>query len=167
MNKINQIGIKTIRKDAWDKVTGRVKYNSDTISSDMLHGRMFISTYAHALIKDIDISKAQVSNGVRAVITGEDSSVLTGSTIQDRPILARDKVRYFGEPIALVVADSEQEAMVAVDLIEVEYEPLAVVNSIRDGIRENPTLVHKNLGHYFCPDEEILPLANSNIAHQV
>jgi len=115
MNQSKQIGIKTIRKDAWDKVTGKAKYNNDTITSNMLHGRMFISPYAHALIKNIDISKAEMNKGVRAIITGKDSSVLTGSSIEDRPILARDKVRYFGEPIALVIADSEQEAMAAVD----------------------------------------------------
>lgn len=86
MKEGKQIGIKASRKDAWDKVTGRAKYNSDIIRSDMLHGRIFISPYAHALIKNIDISKAKASQGVRAVITGEDSSVLTGSSIEDRPM---------------------------------------------------------------------------------
>src|SRR5699024_8910126 len=119
---------------------------------------------AHALIKSIDVSKAEFSKGVRAVITGEDFPVMTGSSISDRPPLARNKVRHFGEPLAIVVADSEQEAMAAVDLIEVEYESLPVIKYKQDSISWDANLIHKNLGNYYCPDTEMYPIANSNIA---
>lgn len=164
---MTEIGINTLRKEAWEKVTGRAKYNGDTITSDMLHGRILTSTYAHALIKKIDISKAKSNKGVRAIVIGEDCPILTGSIIKDRPILARDRVRYFGEPVALVIADSEQEAMEALALIEVEYEALPIINSIEDAIKENAPLIHEDLGHYAYPDEEVYPIAHSNIAHEV
>ena len=105
----SQIGVSTIRKDAWDKVTGAAKYTGDIHFNQSLHARILTSPYAHALIKKIDISKAKASKGVRAVITGDYSPALVGSMISDRPPIARDRVRYFGEPVALVVANNEDE----------------------------------------------------------
>jgi len=159
----SQIGVNTLRKDAWEKVTGRAKYTGDTISADMLHVRLLTSTYAHALIKNIDTANAMKSTGVKAIITGEDVPFLTGPMICDRPIIARKKVRYFGEPVAVVVANSEEEAMRAVHLIEVEYEKLPVVNSVEDAITKGGTLVHKDLGRYYYPATHIYPKADSNI----
>lgn len=163
----SQIGVTNIRKDAWDKVTGNAKYNGDTHFNGSLHARVLTSTHAHALIKKIDISKAKASKGVRAVITGEFSDVLVGNMINDRLPIAKDKVRYFGEVVALVVADNEDEALVAVNLIEVEYEPLPVVNSIRDAIKKDATLVHEGLGRYAHLSEEVYPIAESNISNHV
>ncbi len=163
----SQIGVSPIRKDAWDKVTGKAKYTGDITIPGMLHVRIFTSTCAHGLIKTLDISKAQVYKGVQAVITGDDFPILTGSIINDRPPLARKKVRHYGEPIAMVVADTEQEAAAAVNLIKVEFEDLNVVNSIRDAIKKNPTLVHEDLGRYSYPDREVYPLADSNIADKI
>lgn len=167
MEHTSEIGVNTIRKDAWDKVTGNAKYNGDTITGDMLHARILTSPCAHGIIKKIDVSKAVANKGVRTIITGDDFPILTGSIICDRPPLARNKVRYFGEPVALVVANSEQEAIAAVNLIEVEYEPLSVVNSIKDALEENTTLVHEDLGYYMYPDKEVYPVSNSNIAHHM
>lgn len=163
----SQIGVSTIRKDAWDKVTGAAKYTGDIHFNQSLHARILTSPYAHALIKKIDISKAKASKGVRAVITGDYSPALVGSMISDRPPIARDRVRYFGEPVALVVANNEDEAAAAVHLIEVEYEPLPVVNSIEDAIKMDATLVHKDLGRYSYPSPEILPVADSNISNHI
>ncbi|WFA10438.1 xanthine dehydrogenase family protein molybdopterin-binding subunit [Tissierella sp. Yu-01] len=161
------IGVNTLRKDAWEKVTGRAKYNGDNISPDILHARLLTSPYAHALIKNIDTRKAMKSSGVKAIITGKDSPFLTGPMICDRPIIARGKVRYFGEPVAVVVANSEEEAMRAVHLIEVEYEKLPVVNSIRDAIIPESTLVHKDLNLYYYPASHIYPEFDSNIMDHV
>lgn len=165
MNK--QIGVSPIRKDAWEKVTGKAKYTGDTSLPGMLHARIFTSTCAHGLIKNLDISKALVYKGVQAVITGEDFPILTGSIISDRPPLARKKVRHYGEPIAMVVADTEQEAAAAVNLIEVEFEDLKVVNSIKDAIKKNPSLVHEGLARYSYPDREVYPQGDTNIADQI
>lgn len=163
----SQIGLSPIRKDAWDKVTGAAKYTGDIHFNESLHARILTSPHAHALIKKIDISRAKISKGVRAVITGEYCPALVGSMISDRPPIARDTVRYFGEPVALVVANSEDEAAAAVDLIDVEYEPLPVVNSIKDAIKMDATLVHKDLGRYSYPSPEILPEADSNISNHI
>ena len=95
MENISQIGVTTIRKEAWDKVTGNAKYNSDDIRPNTLQAKILTSTIAHGLIKSINIEKALNSKGVQAVITGDYYPALTGSIINDRPPIAKDKVRYF------------------------------------------------------------------------
>jgi CO/xanthine dehydrogenase Mo-binding subunit len=164
MEHIPQIGISIPKKESWDKVTGRAKYNGDYISSDTLHARILTSTHAHAIIKSIDTSKAEKSKGVQAVITGEYFPVLTGSIIEDRPPIAKDKVRYFGEPVAVVIANTEQDASYATKLIDVEYEPLPIINSVQDAIREDSILIHEKLSQYHHPSLEANPKFNTNIA---
>lgn len=167
MNKPPRIGVSTIRKEAWDKVTGAAKYNGDILSPNELHGRVLPSPYAHAIIKSIDTEEALKSKGVQAIITGEYTPILVGSIINDRPPIAKDKIRYFGEPVAIVVANSEQEAMKALKLIKIEYEPLPIVNSVFDAIKQDAPLIHENLGHYYCPDTRVYPIAHTNIADHV
>lgn len=167
MDNISKIGVSVLRKEAWDKVTGGAKYNSDILTPDILHAKMLTSSYSHALINKIDISKASQSKGVQAIITGDYLPILTGSIMSDRPPIAKDKVRYFGEPVAIVIANSEEEAMKAVKLIEVDYEPLPVVGSIKDSIKPNALLIHEDLGKYYCPDTTIYPQPNSNILDHV
>ena len=91
------------------------------------YGRLVRSPHAHALIKDIDVSKALEMPGVKAVVTGEDVPNNIGLYLIDRPIFARDRVRYVGEPVAGVVATSEEIADEAAQLVEVEYEELPAV----------------------------------------
>lgn len=167
MNNPPRIGVSTIRKEAWDKVTGAAKYNGDILSPNELHGRVLPSPYAHAIIKSIDTEEALKSKGVQAIITGEYTPILVGSIINDRPPIAKDKIRYFGEPVAIIVANSEQEAMKALKLIKIEYEPLPIVNSVFDAIKQDAPLIHENLGHYYCPDTHVYPIAHTNIADHV
>ena len=167
MPNMKRIGVSTIRKEAWDKVTGTGKYNGDTLTPETLHGRILTSTHAHAIIKSINIEEALKSKGVQAIITGDYTPVLVGSIINDRPPIAKDKVRYFGEPMAIVVANSEQEAAKALKLIKIEYEPLPIVNSISDALKPNAPLVHENLGYYYCPDTRVYPVSHTNIADHV
>ncbi|MBC8589404.1 xanthine dehydrogenase family protein molybdopterin-binding subunit [Paratissierella segnis] len=162
-----KIGVDTKRLEAWDKVTGTAKYNADFITPDTLHAVMLASPYAHAKIKKIDIKKALKSEGVLAVITGEDAPYLTGSMIHDRPPIARDRVRYFGEPVAVVVANTEEQGMKGVSLIDVKYEELPAVNKIKDAIKENPILIHKDLSRYTYAATDIYPKANTNIMDHV
>lgn len=167
MEYISRIGVNTPRKEAWDKVTGAAKYNGDIITPNILHAKMLTSPHAHAIIKSIDTSQASKAAGVQAIITGEYYPVLSGSVIEDRPPIAKDKVRYFGEPVAVVVANSEDEAMKAVQLIKVVYEPLPVVNSIGDSIKPSATLIHENLEQYHRTIDNVSPKPNSNIADHV
>ncbi|EJE7233427.1 xanthine dehydrogenase family protein molybdopterin-binding subunit [Clostridium sporogenes] len=163
----NTIGVSIPRKEAFDKVTGVAKYTDDTLLPGTLHAKMLTSRYAHAKIKSIDVSKARNASGVQAVITGDYFPVLSGTMIEDRPPIAIDRVRYYGEPVAVVIANSEQEAMKAVKLINVEYEPLPVINSINDALKPNAILIHENLGKYNHAVHNVYPEQNTNISHRV
>lgn len=167
MDDIARIGVNTLRKDSWDKVTGAANYNGDILTPDTLHARILTSIFAHANIKSIDIEEALKSEGVHAIITGDYFPTLAGTIISDRPPIAKDKVRYFGEPVAVVVANSEEEAMRATKLINVEYEPLNVITSISDALKQDSNLIHENLEHYYCPDITVYPVAHTNIADRV
>lgn len=161
------LGNSIIKKEAWDKVTGAAKYNADEIVKNIFHVKMLCSTYAHAKIKSIDVSEALKEPGVKSVLTGYDCEILFGELIDDMPPIAKEKVRYYGETVALVVADCEQTAMRAVNLIKVEYEPLPVVNTVSDAIKEDAVLIHENLADYKFESKYIYPQKNTNISHIV
>lgn len=116
------------RADALDQVLGRIKYAEDMRFPGMLHLRFLRSKHAHALIKRIDTSRAEAAPGVLGVITSKDVPFnRMGAFVQDQPILADDKVRYLGDPVAAVAAIDIKAANRALELIEVDYEPLAPV----------------------------------------
>jgi CO/xanthine dehydrogenase Mo-binding subunit len=165
MHNLNVIGKSVQRKESLDKVTGAAKYTDDYEATGLLHARMVTSPYAHAKIKSIEYENALGVSGVRAVLTGKYFPQLVGSTIIDRPPIAIDKVRYNGEPVAVVVADSEVEAEKAAQMIKVEYEPLPVVNSPGEALKKDSPLVHEDLGNYKIIDE-IFPEPNTNIANR-
>lgn len=161
------IGKSTQRQEAWDKVTGMAKYTDDYIVPGILHAKLLCSTNAHANIKSLDISDALKYPGVMTVLTGEDFPILTGVVLEDRPPLARKKVRYFGEPIALVVGKSERDAARAVNAIKIEYEPLPVVNSPSDALKENATILHEHLDQYQLAVTDVYPEPNTNIINRI
>ncbi|MEH7415246.1 xanthine dehydrogenase family protein molybdopterin-binding subunit [Neobacillus drentensis] len=156
------IGKSVIRKDALDKVTGRAKFTNDYYSNPMLSGKMVISPYGHAKIVSINTLDAAQVPGVRAILAGQHFP-LTGEAIRDKPPIAVDKVRYHGEPVALVVADTPSQAKKAADLIKVQYELLPVVNSPTQAFKEGAPLVHDELGNY-DKDEDSHPVPGTNIA---
>ena len=161
------IGKDIQRKEAWDKVTGVAKYTDDYILPGILYAKMVTSSYAHAKIKSLDITEALLAPGVQSVVTGNDFPILCGVVLEDHPPLATNKVRYFGEPIALVVANSEREAMHAAKLVKVEYEPLPVVNSLNEAIKDNAVIIHENLSQYKHAVENIYPEPNTNIVDRI
>jgi CO/xanthine dehydrogenase Mo-binding subunit len=105
--------------------------------------------------------------GVKAIIIGDQYAMLVGSVLADRPPLAIGKVRYYGEPIAVVVANSEAEAAAAATKVEVEYDKLPTVNSPGAAMQYNSPLVHESPEKYKKVIPEVFPQANSNIVHQV
>ncbi|MBV7509596.1 xanthine dehydrogenase family protein molybdopterin-binding subunit [Bacillus sp. sid0103] len=159
---LDVIGKGVIRKDAWDKVTGDAKYTDDYQSVGMLSCTKVISPYGHARITAIDTTEALKIPGVRAIIAGEHFP-LTGETIRDRPPIAVDKVRYHGEPVALVVADTPSQAKKAANLVKVSYELLPVVNSPTQAFQKNAPLVHERLGEY-KNGKDSRPVPGTNIA---
>lgn len=158
------IGKSVIRKEAYDKVSGSAKYTGDYSSSGTLHVRMVISPYAHAKIKSINTEEARKVKGVQAIIAGEHFP-LTGEEIRDRPPIAVDKVRYHGETVALVVADTPVIAQQAAELIIVDYEPLPVVNSPTQAFEKNAPLVHEEIASYE-KEERVYPEPGTNIANR-
>jgi CO/xanthine dehydrogenase Mo-binding subunit len=161
------IGVTVQRKEAADKVTGDTRYTDDFITAGVLTARTVTSTCAHGRLVSIDASAALKLPGVRAVLTGADITVLTGPVIEDRPPLARDQVRYYGEPVALVVADSDFVAAKAAALVTAVYEPLPVVNSAVQAIQPGSVLLHEALGAYKKPVEDVYPEPGTNVCDRV
>ncbi len=161
------LGKDVIRKEAYNKVTGAAKYTNDMIQTGIYHIALLTSPHAHARIMKKDKTAAINAAGVKAVITGDDIDFLCGTIIEDRPPLAKDKVRYFGEPVAMVVADSLQNAKAAIDKIIIQYELLPVVNSITDALQNPVILIHENLMQYKKAIEYVYPEENTNICNRV
>ena len=129
----------------------------------LYYGRLVRSPHAHALIKRIDASKALELPGVKAVVTGADVPNNIGLYLIDRPIFARDRVRFVGEPVAGVVASSEEIAEEAAQLVEVEYEELPAVFDPVEGAQPEAPLLHPDLGEYEVANF-IFPQPGTNIS---
>jgi CO/xanthine dehydrogenase Mo-binding subunit len=152
------------RKEAWDKVTGKAKYTDDLPVTNYLCARLLTSKHAYAKIKKIDTFKALELKGVKSIITGYEFPILTGPLLADRSPLARDIVRYVGEPIAIVVAIDEATALKAVRLIEVDYDIYTPILSVIEALDKNAPLLHPNINKYKRVMDDINPIKNSNIS---
>ncbi|MGB9843255.1 MAG: xanthine dehydrogenase family protein molybdopterin-binding subunit [Caldisericia bacterium] len=146
IEKEKWIGKKVTQVLSKEKVTGKIKYPSDQYVENLIWGKVLRSKYPHALIKKIDISKALELKGVITVLTYKDIPGLNGFgiAVQDQPVLCHDKVRYLGDAIALVACDSKDLLDKALELIEVEYELLPVVDDPLKAKENIPTKVHEN-----------------------
>jgi CO/xanthine dehydrogenase Mo-binding subunit len=127
-----QVGRAVPRLESWLKVTGRAEYVHNLRLPGMLYGKIFRSTVSHGRIKRIDVSAAQAVAGVYRVVTAQEIRQVVpdpfyGPAFHDQPILAVDKVRYVGEPVAVVLASDPHVAEEAAHLIVAEYEPLPAV----------------------------------------
>jgi 4-hydroxybenzoyl-CoA reductase alpha subunit len=137
---------KPFRKvDARAKCTGQTKFADDIVLPRMLFCKILRTHLPHALIKSIDTSKAVALPGVLAVITGEDLPISYGilPVSQDEHALCIDKVRFIGDPVAAVAAIDEDVAFDAMNLIEVEYEPLKTISSIEEAILIDEPRIHE------------------------
>jgi 4-hydroxybenzoyl-CoA reductase alpha subunit len=148
MSKYSVIGQRVRRVDGPEKVTGSAKYTFDMVLPNMLYGKILRSPYPHAKILNIDTSGAEKLIGVKAVITGKDTPGRKQGIwrrfpeLCDEEILCREKVRYIGDPVAAVAAIDEDTAEEALDLIEVEYEPLPAVFDPLEAIKEDAPQIH-------------------------
>ncbi|MGH8546856.1 MAG: xanthine dehydrogenase family protein molybdopterin-binding subunit, partial [Gammaproteobacteria bacterium] len=138
------IGRAQPRTDGEEKVTGQAIYTVDIALPGMAHGKILRSPYAHAKLLRVDAGKAEKHPGVYGVITREDQRRLAmfGAAYKDQTIVAVDKVRYVGDPVAAVAAADEATAEEALSLIEVEYQELPAVTSIADALAPEAPLVH-------------------------
>jgi len=134
------IGKRIPRLDGVEKVTGATLFGADLTLPGMLWGAVLRSPHAHARMRRVDTSKAGRMPGVLAVLTGRDFPRDDGA---DMPVLARRKVRYQGQAVAAVAAETPEQAAAALARIKVEYQPLPPVNDVREAIRSGAPAVHE------------------------
>jgi len=145
----SSIGRPAPRVEGEDKVTGRARYTADHLLSGTIWGKALRSPYPHARILRVDTSRAKSHSGVLAVLTAADvPDVLTGRRLRDMPMLARDRVRFIGEKVAVVAAEDRDAAEAAAQLIQVEYEELPAVFDPLAAITEGAPQLHERLPDY-------------------
>ena len=140
------IGHNVPRVDARSKVTGEAIFTGDLKLSGLLHGKVLRSPYPHALIRRINTDRAASLPGVVSVLTStdlEDIDPYYGHSIKDRPLLAIDRVRFVGEPLAAVAAEDEVTAEQALSLIEVEYEDLPAATTLEQALSDDAPRLHE------------------------
>ena len=142
---LNVVGKPFRKVDARAKCVGQTKFADDIVLPRMLFCKMLRSHLPHALVKSIDVSKALAMPGVFAVVTGKDFPIPYGilPVSEDEHALCTDKVRFIGDPVAAVAAIDEDVAFDAMNLIEVEYEPLETISSIDDAVLIDEPRIHE------------------------
>ena len=141
--KFSVVGRRVQRVEGFDKVTGTSQYIADIFLPGMLVGKVLRSPYPHARIRDIDTTRAEKLPGVRAVVTAEDTIKKPwGAFFADQYILSVGKSRYVGEEVAAVAAIDPDIAEEAIDLIEVDWEPLQGVFDAEEAMKDGAPLVH-------------------------
>src|SRR5687768_1531124 len=134
--------------DAVERVTGTVPYTLNLELPGMLYVKLLRSPHAHARIRSIDASAAERLLGVACVLTGPrlrelPVQTLYGVVVQDKPIVALDKVRYVGDVVAAVAASDEETASEALEHIAVEYEELPAVFDAEEALQPGAPLLHE------------------------
>jgi CO/xanthine dehydrogenase Mo-binding subunit len=130
------------RRDARDKLRGRTRYTVDQVRPRMLHAALARAQVPSARIVRIDVSAALAMPGVRAVATAADAPFRHGIGVADHPLFATDRIRYDGEPIAAIAAETLAQAQAAAAAVVVELEPLPAAISMADGLAPSAPLVH-------------------------
>lgn len=138
------VGTRQRRVDGRGKVTGRARFAEDCNVAHQLSGRVLRAAHPHARILRIDTSRAKTLPGVVAVLTASDipGSKVFGIVRQNQYILATDRVRFLGDGVALIAAESRSRAEEALALIDVEYEPLPVVTDPEDAMKPDAPEIH-------------------------
>ena len=141
------VGRSVARADAAEKLRGQAQFTGDLGLPRLLHGKVLRSPVAHARIASLDASRAEALPGVACVLTGADILDLPnpcyGHALKDRPIVAIDRVRFAGEPVAVVAAGDEATAEAALALIEVEYEELPAVTTVVEALAPGAPQLHE------------------------
>src|SRR5436190_208741 len=165
-----QVGRSVPRLESWLKVTGRAEYVHNLRLPGMLYGKIFRSSVAHGRIKRIDVSAARALAGVHSVVTAAEVKTLVpepyyGPAFHDQPVLAIDKVRHVGEPVAVVLASDPHVAEEAVQLITAEYEELPAVYDEVEAVTSK-VIVHEALrpAGTFADLKHLKGVKNTNVA---
>ncbi|MPZ14818.1 MAG: molybdopterin-dependent oxidoreductase [Chloroflexi bacterium] len=146
------------------KVTGAARYTSDLHLPGTLHARFLTSPLPHARFRSIDASAARAVPGVHAVLTGGDIGPRRfGKVLYDQPVLAHDRVRFIGERVAAVAAESLEAAEEALGLIEVAYEELPAVFDGEDALRTDAPMLHPDAADYYYAMGDRPPVPHPNL----
>ncbi len=153
---VGRVGDRALRSDGTPKVQGQFAFASDMIAPGMLWGHTVRSPHAHAEIVEIDISEAVAMPGVHAVLTHADvpGAKTYGLEFADQPVLAIDRVRYYGEAVALVAAEHPEQARRAAELVKVTYRELVPVTDMERALESAPLHAGKpTAGHGYREDD--------------
>jgi len=159
------IGKPVPQYDSFLKVTGTATYAFDIELPGMLHAKLVTSPHAHAKIVKIYASKAESLPGVVAVATGAEFPYRLGIYVGDRDVLAVDKVRWVGHPVAAVVAETLEIAERGTELVDVDYEPLPTVMNPMDSLKSDAPIIHEKMSEYRV-SPAFKPIPGTNIANQ-
>src|SRR5947208_4183181 len=147
-DELTAVGSSVRRFDGPSKVAGQARYVGDYVQPGMLHAAVARGIYPHARLVQVETGAARAGTGVVAVFSGADlersvgERVYSGPAFADQPILAVARVRYAGEPVAVVVAESRAAALEAAQKVQIEYEELPAVHDARAAIEPDAPLVH-------------------------
>jgi CO/xanthine dehydrogenase Mo-binding subunit len=143
------IGQSIPRVDNTGKVTGDARYTGDVLLPGTLWAKTLRSPYPHARIARVDTSRAEKAPGVRAILTGADvRGILYGRRYRDISVLAHDRVRFIGERVAAVAADTLEQAEEALEFLEVDYEELPAVFDPVAALQEGAPMIHPDVNSY-------------------
>ncbi|MBI5545265.1 MAG: xanthine dehydrogenase family protein [Deltaproteobacteria bacterium] len=156
------VGTSVLKVDALEKVTGAALYTADLKFPRLLHACVVRSPHDHAKVLGIRNDQALKVPGVRAIATGKEFPLHTGIYLKDQTVFATDRVRYVGDAVAAVAAETPEAAHEAAALLEVDYAPLEPIFDVLKGIEEGAPLVHPDLAKYECVPW-ISPKAGTNI----
>lgn len=159
-----EIAAGTIRKDAPEKVRGQARYTMDALPPDTVYACIVSSRIARGTIRNVDLTRAQAAPGVLAVFCGKPDTPRGGTLLQDRPILAVDVVRYAGEPLAMVVAQTARQAKAAAQLIQADLIPEKPVLDIDAALAPGAPLLHPEIQTYDLLAQDVYPRPGTNIA---
>jgi len=160
------VGQDVPRVDGLEKVTGAARYAADVKLPRMLHARVVRSPYPHARVRGVNLDRAARAPGVRAVASGQEFPFHVGIYLKDQTVFATDRVRFVGDPVAAVAAETPEAAAEAAALVEVDYEPLPSLLDVRRGILPDAPRVHPDLGSYERVPW-ITPEAGTNICNHL
>jgi CO/xanthine dehydrogenase Mo-binding subunit len=151
MVDLQMVGQSVIRKDSWAKVTGQAQYASDVSMPGMLYMKIIFAGRPHARIRSIDASAALKQPGVAAVLTAADVPVnQRGLIIPDQQVFCAEKVRFVGDQVAAVVAETPEQAARAARLVKIDYEDLPVLADPLEAMKAGATLVHDDKPGNIC-----------------
>ena len=165
------VGHPVPRVDGLEKVTGRARYVTDLVLPGMAHAKVLRSPYAHARVRRVDVARAGARPGVFAALSSADLTWCEpyfGPAFRDRPVLAIDVARHEGEPVAAVAAVDEATAEEALELIDVDYEPLPSAITLEEALEPGAPLVHTGepLSGHFADLATLRPQRGTNVCHR-